>query len=299
MAQALQDTNEGTRAGTGALAGIVFALVASFFFVGQDAGVKWLSAEAAVMQILFLRSAFGVAYCLVHFGWRGTFGELWVAQPWLMMIRCVVNFAAWCMFFTALVHIPIANALALFFLFPLLITAMSAPLLGEAVGVRRWIAVIVGFSGVVVMLNPTAGVEWPSLLVLGAAVAWSLTAIMTRRLARTETPMATLFYTLATFVALASAPQVLVWEPLPLATWGLLAAVSALGVLAQFLIITAYSRASPSVVAPFEYSALLWAAAVGYVLWGDVPGLQALIGAAIIVGSGIYIIHREARRTPA
>jgi drug/metabolite transporter (DMT)-like permease len=296
MAFGLRETAARFNSGDGTYAGIALAVLAAFFFVGQDAGVKWIAVELAVMQILFLRSLFGVGYCLVYFGWKGTFAELWVARPWLMMVRCTINFAAWCMFFTGLTQVPLANALALFFLFPLIVTALSGPMLGEPVGIRRWGAVIVGFVGVVVMLNPTNGIDLPSLLCLGAAVAWALTALMTRQLAETETPMATLFYTLATFVAFAAAPQLLVWEMPSGDVWMLLAVISALGVLAQFCIISSYSMASPSVVAPFEYTALIWAALLGYVLWGDVPGPTALVGTAIIVASGLYILHREARR---
>ncbi len=277
-------------------AGIVSAVVAAFFFVGQDAGVKWLTAELVVLEILFLRSVFGIGYCLLYFGWQRSFADLWVAQPWLMMIRCFINFLAWCCFFTALKYKPLADVLALFFLFPLLITALSVPLLGERVGIRRWLAVLAGFAGVLVMLNPTNGIDWYSLLVIGAALSWSVVAIMTRKLAQTETPMATLFYTLSTFVALGFAPQFLIWETPSGETWGLLAVISLLGVLAQFFIIKAYSMAAPSTVAPFEYTALIWAVFVGYALWGDIPGIEAAIGGTIIVLSGLYIIHREARR---
>ncbi len=288
-----QNQAAGHRKGDRVVAGIICASLAAFLFVGQDAGVKWIAPELAIMQILFLRSAFGVVLCLIYFSTLGSFDELWVAQPILMIVRCLINFGAWCMFFTGLKHLPLADALAIFFMFPVVITALSAPVLGEPVGLKRTLAIVAGFIGVLVMLNPTAGIEWPAMLALGAACCWAVVALMTRKLSRTETPMCMLFYTLSTFVALAFAPQFLVWEMPSNEAWMLIPLIAALGVAAQFFIIQAYSITTPSVTAPFEYTAIIWAVILGYFLWGDVPELHALVGGSIIILSGLYIMHRE------
>lgn len=288
----------GTARATGydaALVGIICAVAASFLFVLQDAGVKWLTAQFVVLQILFLRSLFGLGYCAVAYGLAHRTLTLRVHQPGLMIARSVINVAAWFMFFTGLQETDLGTALALFFTFPIFMTALSVPLLGEPVGPRRWAAVIAGFIGAMVMLDPRGGLELPSLLILGAALCWSLVAIMTRKLASTEAPFSILTYTLLSFVILSALPQVWVWQPLDPETWAILSVIAMCGVAAQFLIITAYTKASPPTLAPFEYSALIWAACLGYFLWGEVPETNAFAGAFLIASSGLYIVHREAR----
>lgn len=277
------------------LGGIACALAATFFFVLQDAGVKWLSAELILVQVLFLRSAFGLVFCAgtVAVGLKPP--TIAVRRPWLMAARCVLNVVAWLLFFTGLLQVDLGTGLALFFTFPIFMTALSGPLLGEPVGVRRWGAVLVGFAGTLIILDPRGGVEWASLLIVGAAACWSLVAIMTRKLAATEDPFVILVYTLLSFVVLSAPAQFWIWQAPALETWGLLAVIAACGVLAQFLIITAYAKASPPTVAPFEYSAVIWAAVLGYVLWREVPDGMAAVGALVIVASGLYIVHREAR----
>ena len=278
--------------------GIGLALVAAFTFVLQDAGIKWLIADQGVLQILFLRSVAGLGIILIWLAatrqaltWR-------VKRPGLMMVRTVINIAAWCCFFYGLKYLPLATATALFFAFPIFLTALSVPLLGEHVGWRRWIAVVVGFGGVVVMTDPGGGIEWSMLLMLAAAVGWALTAIVTRKLSRTESTMTVLFYTLLGFVVAMAVPQVYIWQPIALSQFGLVAIVAFFGVIAQFTIIKAYGVAPPVLVAPFEYTGLVWAALLGYLVWGDVPATGKIVGAIIIVSSGIYIVHREARGQP-
>ena len=278
-----------------ALGGIACALAATFFFVLQDAGVKWLSAELMLVQVLFLRSAFGLAFCAgtVAIGLKPA--NIAVRRPGLMAARCILNVAAWLLFFSGLLQIDLGTGLALFFTFPIFMTALSGPLLGEPVGIRRWAAVLVGFAGTLIILDPRGGVEWASLLIVGAAACWSIVAIMTRKLAATEDPFVILFYTLLSFVVLSGPAQFWIWQAPDPETWGLLIVIAACGVLAQFLIITAYAKASPPTVAPFEYSSVIWAAVLGYVLWHEVPGATAAAGALVIVASGLYIVHREAR----
>ena len=282
-------------AANSALAGIVCAVAASFLFVLQDAGVKWLTAELVVLQILFLRSAVGLGYCAAALAVKSNRAALRVRQKKLMVARSVINVGAWLMFFTGLQYVDLGTALALFFTFPIFMTALSVPLLGEPVGPRRWAAVLVGFIGAMIMLDPRGGIDWPYILMISAAGCWSVVAIMTRKLAATEQPFGILFYTLASFVVMSIVPQFWVWQAPEPETWGLIVLIALFGVSAQFLIITAYAKASPATVAPFEYSALIWAALIGYLLWGDIPSETAAIGAIIIAASGLYIVHREAR----
>lgn len=278
-----------------ALAGIAFALAATFLFILQDAGVKWMTAEFAVIQVLFLRSVFGLGYCGITAAARRRRTDLSVARPGLMAARSLINVLAWFLFFTGLQYIDLGTALALFFTFPIFVTALTGPFLAEHVGLRRWGAVGVGFIGALIVLDPRGEVEWPYLLIIGAAASWAVVAVMTRKLAATEEPFVILVYTLAFFVAASAAAQFWFWKPVALEDWAFIAVLALCGFGAQFLIITAYARASPATIAPFEYCALIWAAVVGFVVWGDVPTVNAVIGAVVIAASGLYIAHREAR----
>ena len=129
---------------------------------------------------------------------------------------------------------------------------------------------------------------------LGAAFGWALVAIATRTLGRTESTTTMLFYTLFGFALTMAVPQFWLWQPADLGAVGLVAGVAVFGVFAQFCLIKAYTVATPSVVAPFEYSGLVWAALFGFLIWGDIPDARVLTGVVMIVASGLYIIHREA-----
>ena len=168
-------------------------------------------------------------------------------------------------------YLPLATAVALFFSFPLFLAIISVPLLGESVGIRRVLAIIVGFIGVLLITNPAAGISVPALLMLGAALTWAMVAGMTRILGETENTSTMLFYTLAGFVFILLVPQYWVWNALDLDDYLLVTAVALFGVIAQFSVTKAYAIASPSLIAPFEYTALIWSAALGYLVWNDIP----------------------------
>ena len=269
-------------------------MLGGFCFAVQDAGIKWLSAELAVLQILFVRSLFGLGLLAASTRFTRESISFRVARPWLLALRTGVNILSWVLFFTSLKYLPLATAVALFFSFPLFLAVLSVPLLGEKVGIRRAFAIVVGFVGVLLITNPAAGVPLPALMMLGAALGWALVASMTRILGERENTSTILFYTLLGFAVLLVAPQYWLWSAPSFDEYLLLFGVAAFGVTAQFAVTKAYAIASPSLIAPFEYTALIWAAALGYLLWGDIPDLPAVAGAALIIGSGVYIIHREA-----
>jgi drug/metabolite transporter (DMT)-like permease len=279
------------------LFGIALAILGSFCFVVQDSAMKWLTDELPVLQIIFLRSLFGIAYVLAYRGLRRRPVSLRVRRPWAMALRTAINVASWCLFFTGLKYLPLATATALFFSFPLFLTLLSVPLLGEAVGYRRWIAVVFGFAGVLVMTRPGIAFDWSMSFMLAAALGWSFVAIMTRRLGQTENATAMVFHTLVGFAVAMAIPQIWLWQPVAFEALVLLAGLTAFGVIAQLSIIRAYSVATPTVIAPFEYSGLIWAALFGYLIWGDLPDRWTATGAAMIVASGLYIVHREARKS--
>lgn len=179
--------------------GITITVFGGLCFSFQDAGIKWLSVEVAVLQVLFLRSLFGIAFLSASTLFSGEHITFRVQRPWLLLTRTVINLLSWILFFSGLKYLPLATAIALFFSFPIFLAIFSVPLLGEKVGLRRSLAIVVGFIGVLFITNPVAGIEWPMLLMLGAAIGWALVANATRILGETENTSTLLFYTLLGF----------------------------------------------------------------------------------------------------
>ena len=274
---------------------IGLTLVGSLCFAVQDSGIKWLTVELAVVQIIFIRSLFSLGFLTVSTVVTGERISLRVQRPWLMLGRTIVNVLAWLAFFSGLKYLSLATAVALFFSFPLFLTMLSVPLLGESVGARRWTAVVVGFVGVVFITKPGGEFAWPALLMLAAALGWSLVAVATRILGRSENTSTMLFHTLIGFIASMAIPQFWLWQAVDVTTVSLITSVALFGVTAQFCLIKAYSIAPPSLIAPFEYTGLLWAALLGFIIWRDIPDLPAIVGSLLIVTSGLYIIYREAK----
>lgn len=273
--------------------GISITVIGGLCFAIQDAGIKWLTAEVAVLQVLFLRSLFGIVFLGASTLFTGERISLKVDRPWLLATRTAINILCWVLFFYGLKYLPLATAVALFFSFPLFLTILSVPMLGETVGIRRILAIIVGFIGVLLITNPATGLSIPALLMLGAAFGWAIAASLTRILGEKENTTTLLFYTLLGFIIILLIPQYWVWGVLGLDDYLLVTGVAFFGVIAQFAVTKAYTIASPSLIAPFEYTALIWSALLGYLLWNDIPDAYAISGAVLILGSGIYIIHRE------
>jgi drug/metabolite transporter (DMT)-like permease len=273
---------------------VAFLLLGVTGGLGLDLCAKWLLADYSLAQFVFLRSLFGLVIFLSISRWYGGLGNLKTKRWGAHLLRTLLASGAMFGFFYGLKFMPLVNTLTLAFTAPLIVTALSVPLLGEHVGWRRWAAVSVGFVGVLIILRPGAGMLTPAAFaVLLAAVSYSGLAISARMLAGTESTLA-----LAVYVILG-----------PLAASAFLlpgnfvvpdASGMALFILAGFAstvawigIIGGYRRAPPSLLAPFEYTALIGAAAAGYWIWDEVPDQWVIIGGAVIIGSGLYIVYRE------
>ncbi|MBP2229338.1 drug/metabolite transporter (DMT)-like permease [Azospirillum agricola] len=270
-------------------------LVTILLFAAMDTLIKFLSASYPVPQLMFVRSA--VALLLVG-GYTmargGGLAALRTRRPWGHVWRAFAGLLSMGCFFYAFKHLPLAEVYVLSFAGPLFITALSGPLLGEAVGWRRWAAVLVGFGGVVVMAQPSTGAPVvPVLVGLCAALFYALAALAVRGLSRTETAASIVIYLLMTTTVVSGVLAVPVWIPPSATELGLMATVGALGAVAQVLMTQAFRRAPPSVVAPFEYTGMVWASLFGYLVFGDLPTVPVLAGAMVIIGSGLYILHRE------
>ena len=279
--------------------GIVSILVAVFLFAIADALAKWLGQSYEPIQIVFLRYVFGLIPVALLVWHGGGLGALRTRRPVMHGLRALVTFTALLLLFTGLRRLPLAEAISVAFTAPLFVTALSGPLLGEPVQARHWAAVLVGFLGALIVIQPgTGGFQVESLIVVASALCFALSALITRRMSRTETNVALLAYT-TIGAGLASLPIMpFVWRPpAPDHLW-LFLAIGLIGGTAAYFVIQAYRNAPPAIVAPFDYTALIWAALFGWIVWQDRPEPPVWLGAAIIAASGLYITHREARANP-
>ncbi len=276
--------------------GLVAMWVAVASFSIADAIAKWHGQEGfAAVQIVFFRYFFGLIPVVIALYVAG-FHQVRTNRPVAHVFRGVLMSVALALFFWGLNYVPLAEAIAVAFTAPLFITALSVPVLGERVGMARWLAVIVGFAGMLVIVRPGADTFKPEMLILVAGTAvFALGITYTRRLARTET--VTTMFTWTTIVAIA------VFAPLAWWTWKLpqadhlagFAMLGLIGSMGHYLVIVAYRNAPAAVIAPQEYMALVWGAIIGWIIWSEVPSGWTWLGAAIVAGAGGFIALRETR----
>jgi drug/metabolite transporter (DMT)-like permease len=275
----------------------MLAAVATFSVM--DVCMKLLVETYPPMQVTFLRGAASLPFLLCATAMFGRWALL-IPRRWaLHALRGVLGVATLWFFVKSVSLLSLADAYAIFMSAPLLITALSVPLLGEHVGWRRWIAVFVGLAGVLIVLKPSGAgvVTLGGLAALVAAIGYALSVLTIRLLSRTDTGPATVFWSLALITIMSGLLAIVGWVPLKLEHAGWIVALGLTGASGQYFITEAFRRAPPPVIAPLEYTALAWGMLFDLVLWSTVPGLRMLSGAAIIVASGLYVIHRE-RSTP-
>ena len=275
------------------LAGILFMLVAVFLFGFNSAAGKWLVAKYSVGEFLLLRSTMTLILLLPliwRAGWR-VFAN--APRPGLQLLRVVLSSLEIAMFFWAVGYMPLADTTTFYLAGPIYVTALSVLLLGERVGWRRWTAVLVGFCGVVIALRPSAAsVTLPALIALAGSMIYALLMITTRALRETDQTvlMTTQLLGILLFAAV-MAPFGWVAPALP--DLMLLAGIAVLQVVSLFCSVRSLQLADASVVAPYQYSLILWSVLFGWQVFNEVPDAYTMIGAAIIVAAGLYIFWRE------
>ncbi|MBT5265888.1 MAG: DMT family transporter [Rhodospirillaceae bacterium] len=278
------------------LVGIGLYLIAGAMFTSMDATAKELSATLPVMMIVWGRYFFHFVIMLALFPGKRAKRLIKAKRPAALAVRGSLLLACTFLFFTAISMIPLADANAIGFASPLFVVALSIPLLGERVGIRRWSAVLVGFVGILIIIRPGfAEVHWAYLLILGVAFMFAVYAIMTRRLAADEDPVAMLFYTALVGVIGSSIAVVFHWQwPTP-GQWPWMILIGIVGGVSHMLVIYAYRAASASLLAPFQYVMIIWATGFGWLLFGDFPDAWTIFGALIVVVAGTYVFLREAQ----
>lgn len=274
--------------------GIVLIVAGTVLIATMDAIVKHVSETYSVLQITWLRLLVQIPILLVLVPPARMPALLKSTRPGLQALRASLIVVMSLAFFTAIHLIPLADAYAIMFLAPFLITALSVPVLGEKVGWRRWTAVIVGAVGVVLVIRPGMGVvEWGALLALLMAFCSAVFHLTTPILGRTEDPVSTLYYgaILGSVVLLVGLP--FVWVAPDALDWSLLVAIGVLGTIGNVFVMRAFQRLPASTLSPFLYLYLLWATGYGIVFFDEVPDVWAVAGGTLIVGAGFYMFRRE------
>lgn len=279
--------------------GIVAMVLAIALFAAMDATIKHLRTDLPAMEILFFRMLVGGLPVLWLIrregGWRSVRTERlgWHAG------RTALTLTALFCFFYSYRTLPLADAYAVMYASPLIATALGVPILGERVGMRRWAAVLAGFAGVIVVLRPGGEVLGAGgLAALAGALFLACNMTLLRLLSRTDSNAAILAWFTLFGTAASGALAALDWHQPEGEQWLWLAAVGLFGGFGQIAITEAFRCAPVAVVTPFQYTSMIWGLLFGVVLFGDLPDATMLLGAAIVVGSGVYVVHREARTPP-
>ncbi|SOE08794.1 EamA-like transporter family protein [Hoeflea halophila] len=276
--------------------GIIMMCVGVASLCVNDALAKALTDIYSPVQIQFLRNLIALPFAILIAWKMGGMAALRSHRPVAHLLRGGLWIAATIMFFTSLKHLGLAEATALIFVAPLFITALSALIFREPVGWRRWLAVIIGFAGVLIAVRPgTSAFQTISLLPVATAFVYAVLMLSARWVDSRESVWTLLLYMTATGAALSLFIVPFVWIPIQPEHLWLFAAVAVFGTAGMTLMTQAFRLAPAVVVAPLDYTAILWATLLGWIFWTDIPDALTFAGAAVIIASGVFIIWREHR----
>jgi drug/metabolite transporter (DMT)-like permease len=263
-----------------------------------NASAKYLSHGYGTVEITWARYAGHFLYMIIAFAPKRGLRLLVTARPGMQILRSTLLFASTAIYFTALSYIPLPTAAAISFTGPFIVTMLSPAMLGEAVGMGRWINVGLGFIGALVIVRPGLGANhWAIFLVFGSATCSALYQLFTRKLASHDPAETSITYIALAGFVLASLLLPFHWTPpASLRDLMLFVGLGVFGGFGHYFIVRAYELAPAPVVTPFNYGQLIGAAILSYAVFGEFPDLWTWVGAAIIVGSGIVMIYREGRR---
>ncbi|MFW2588853.1 DMT family transporter [Sagittula sp. SSi028] len=278
--------------------GIALMVATTFVFALQDGLSRYLASEYNTMMVVMVRywffAAFVISLAARHKG--GLRQAVRSGHPLLQMFRGILLVVEINVMVLGFVYLGLVESHAVFACYPLLVAALSGPVLGEQVGWRRWAAIGVGFVGVIIILQPSGGVFSPyAVIPLGAALMFALYALLTRYVARTDTAATSFFYTGTTGVFAATAIGMWSWNPMVGTDWLWMAALCVSGAMGHYLMIRAYEVAEASAVQPFAYLQLVFASTLGLVVFGETLRANVMIGAGLIVAAGLFTLWRQHR----
>jgi len=274
------------------LAGIGLMLLSIAMFSCGDALGKYIVATYSVGQLLWLRAC-AALIVLLPLMWRQRAEFARLERPWLQLLRVVLSTLEVAAFFLATVYLPLADVVTYYLACPIFVTALSPIVLREHVGWRRWSAILIGFCGVLIALRPSSQtVSWPALIALGGSISFAILMLTTRMLRATPDIVLASSQFIGTFL-LGALLSPIGWVTPSVASLGLFAAAGCISVSALLCVNRSLKLAPASVVVPYQYSMIVWAVMFGYAVFGDVPSIATIFGAAIIIGAGFYIFLRE------
>ena len=276
--------------------GIFLMVITTIVFASQDGLSKYLATEYNVYMVVMIRYWFFAAFVMTMSS-RKPGGVKQVAKtktPLLQIFRSLLLVAEMCVTILAFTLLGLAETHAIFASYPLIIAMLSGPILGERVGWRRWIAICVGFFGILIILNPGNGIFSPYALVpLAGAILFALYGLLTRYAGQYDNSSTSFFWTGIIGCIAMTAIGLNFWDPVSQADWSIMLILSASGMLGHFLLIKCYEVAEASAVQPFAYLQLIWASIIGIIIFGEQITTNVFIGACIIVGAGLFTLWRE------
>jgi drug/metabolite transporter (DMT)-like permease len=276
------------------LRGIVLMLAALAFFSCSDAASKLMTATLPAVEVAWLRFCVFTLLMLGIAVGTGQARALRSKRPSLQTLRALGVLGSSIFFVTGLSFLPMAEATAISFASPMIVTALSIPILREVVGWRRWSAVAVGLLGVLIVVRPGAGAfDRAAVFPVLSAFSWAVALVVTRKMSSADSPLVSLTYAAVVGLLITSALVQFTWVMPGWREIGLGLITGGASTVAQWLVVLAFQQARASVLAPFSYSQLIWSGLLGYVIFGNVPDRWTLIGAAVIIASGLYTAHRE------
>lgn len=269
---------------------LMLAAVCMFSF--GDALGKYIVATYSVGQLMLLRAIAALALMSPAI-WRRRAEFRRIERPWLQLLRVVLSTLEIAAFFLATVYLPLADVVTYYQATPIFVAALSALVLGEQIGWRRWSAVLIGFCGVLIALRPSAqSISWPAMIALGGSLCFSMLMLITRSLRRTpDIVLASAQFAGGLIFGLATAPAG--WVTPSWGSLGFFFAAGAISTGALLCVNRSLKLAPASTVVPYQYTMIIWAVAFGYIVFGDVPSFSTAVGAAVIIGAGLYIFLRE------
>jgi drug/metabolite transporter (DMT)-like permease len=285
-----------------AVLGIGMMLLGIFLFVVNDVVGKWLVATYTVGQVLMIRSVAGLVMLSPLMRREGLTAFLAPNRPRLQLFRVLLSSLEVACFYTAVIYLPLATVVTIYLAGPIYVTALAGPLLGEKVGWRRWCAVLVGFVGVIIALQPSAETfQAPSLIAIGGSLLFAVLMIVTRKLRGTSDTVLVTYQTISALVLGAVLAPFHWVTPTP-RDLALLAMLGVVATIAHLCVNRALKLAPAAVVVPYQYTQIAWAVLLGWLVFGDTPATAVFVGSGVIVAAGLYIFLREqtlARRDAA
>lgn len=279
--------------------GILFMCAAACVMPVMNAMAKHLGQDYNPFEVVWARVLGHLLVVLAVFAPKagGVIALIRTRRPAEQCARSLMQVISMACFFYGIPWIPLADGIAINFSSPFVVAALSVPLLGERVGPRRWTAIVVGFMGALIIIQPggSGGMHWlGAVLMIASAACYGAYQVLTRRVAADDSPATTVAWTVLLPAVAFSLVLPFVWRtPSGALTIAMFLSIGALGAIAHYWVAQAYAAAPAAIVAPFNYAQLLGAAAIGYLAFGDVPGAWTWLGAAVIIASGLYIAYRE------